>query len=499
VPTVSLAAGGPTEVAADALVVTAFDDGLGAAATAVDGALGGALTEVWEARAFRGRFAERHSLPTLGRLPSRAVVLVGLGRRDQLDTYRLHNALQFAGQTARGRGARRVAVCLDADLPQSLGADVARALATGLLLANFDQGVVAKSNREDASPEIEHIEVVGPTVDDVGSALEEARVLAEATNQARLWAATPANRLTPTLFGVAAREFLEQRGVEVEVLDREQLEAEGMGALLGVAKGSDEPPVMVIGRYDGGRPDGPRLGLVGKGITFDTGGISLKPAGGMERMKYDMSGGAAVVAALGAIAELRLPVNVVAVVPATENMPSGHAYKPGDVLRSLSGKTIEVVNTDAEGRIILADGLAKARQLGATHLVDAATLTGAAIVALGHVTAAMMGNDRALVELVTRAAREAGDRVTELPLYPEYDVCLRSEVADMKNVGDRAAGTINGAVFLREFVEGTPWVHLDIAGIAWNDQSDLTVVPKGPTGSPVRTLVHLARGFATTG
>ena len=253
---------------------------------------------------------------------------------------------------------------------------------------------------------------------------------------------------------------------------------------------------MITVRWDGGAPDGPRLALVGKGITFDTGGISIKPATGMDAMKFDMGGGAAVLGAMWAIAQLKPAANIIGVVPATENMPGGHAYKPGDVLTSLSGTTIEVTNTDAEGRIILSDGLAYARKLGATHLVDVATLTGAIVVALGHVNAGLFSNDAALAELVQRAARRAGDRVAPMPMDPEYDVCLTSDVADVKNLGGRQGGAISAAVFLREFAGELPWVHLDIAGTVWNDQGDQTQIPKGPSGAPVRTFVHLAFEFA---
>jgi leucyl aminopeptidase len=496
----------PTEARTDAVIVTAFEDGLSDAAAAVDRALEGLLAEMRESREIRGKFAESTVIRTLGRLPARHLLVLGLGRRDQLDSFRLHNAFQFAGKALRGRGVRGVSAYLDRSLVDSVAdgaagsdanAEAIRAVATALLLANFDQGAT-KTEHDDDHPSIERVHVGGVAAGgDIQRALDEAVVLAEATNQARAWAATPSNLLTPTLFAESAKRLYEGTGLEVEVMRREDLEREGMGALLGVAQGSEEPPVMVVVRYDGGRPDGPRLGLVGKGITFDTGGISIKPANGMERMKYDMSGGAAVLAAMWAIARLGPPVNVVAVVPSTENMPGGRAYKPGDILKSASGKTIEVLNTDAEGRIVLADGLTKARRLGATHIVDAATLTGSVVIALGHVTAGLMSNDRGFTARVEQAARRAGDRVSELPMFPEYDVCLRSDVADMKNVGDRAAGTINGAVFLREFVEDVPWVHLDIAGLGWNDQADMSQIPKGPTGAPVRTLVHLALAFAS--
>jgi leucyl aminopeptidase len=238
------------------------------------------------------------------------------------------------------------------------------------------------------------------------------------------------------------------------------------------------------------------LALVGKGITFDTGGISIKPALGMERMKSDMGGGAAVLSALHTLAVLQVPCNVIGIVPATENMPGGRALKPGDVVSAIDGTTIEVVNTDAEGRVVLADGLALAQRLGATHIVDVATLTGAVVVALGHVTAALMSSDAPLTQLVQRAAEQAGDRFAELPMHPEYDVCLRSEVADVRNWAGREAGAINAAVFVRAFSGRLPWVHLDIAGTAWNEQANMRDIPRGPSGAPVRTLVWLARLFA---
>jgi leucyl aminopeptidase len=491
-PTLELSTRPLAEADADALIVTAFEDGLSSAAEQADTALDGLLAEMREGKEFRGKFAERPVIHTLGRLPARRLLALGLGKRDQLDAFRLHNAFQFAGTALRKQGVRRLAVYADPETVAALGngtaasaADVVRAVATGLLLGNFE-GDLNKSEPE-PDPGIERIEIAGLDGDEAAlrAALAEAEVLAEASNRVRTWAAAPSNTLTPRILAQQAAALYEGTGLEVEVLHRADLEREGMGALLGVARGSDEPPVMIVVRHDGGRPDGPRLALVGKGITFDTGGISLKPAAGMDMMKWDMGGGAAVLAAMWAIARLDPRANVIGVVPATENMPGGRAYKPGDVLVSKSGKTIEVTNTDAEGRIILADGLAKARELGATHLVDVATLTGACVVALGHVASGLMTNNP-----------ELGNRVAELPLHPEYDVALRSDVADMKNAAGREAGAITAAVFIREFVGDTPWVHLDIAGPVWNDQGDMTVIPKGPTGTPVRTFVHLARAFA---
>ena len=495
------------DASADAVLVTMFQDGLSPAAVKADAALDGAIGEMQTAKELSGKFAQRALLRTLGRLRAKRLMVLGLGKPAQLDSYRLHNAFWLAGGALRAAGVRSVTVFADPDIAGALanagrpatGEDVARAVVTGLLLGNWDGGVTKTIDEEGTRDKaIEHIELAGFEGSDIAAAVTEAQVLARATNEVRTWVTMPSNRLTPTLFAAEAERLFEGTGLEVEVLRKADLERLGMGALLGVAKGSDEPPVMICVRWDGGRPDQPRLGLVGKGITFDTGGISIKPAGGMEMMKSDMGGGAAVLGAMWAIAQLKIPANVVGIVPATENMPGGHAYKPGDVLTSRSGKTIEVLNTDAEGRIILADGLAQAREMGATHLVDVATLTGAVIVALGHATTGLMTNDEQLGEMVAEAAARGGDRVSELPMFPEYDVCLESQVADVANVGvSRTAGSISAAVFLREFVNELPWVHLDIAGTSWNAQGELKMVPSGPSGTPVRTFVHLARKFSS--
>jgi leucyl aminopeptidase len=497
---------GVTEVDSDAVVVTAFEDSLSPAAQEVDRALDGLLTEMRDGKELSGKFAERTVVHTLGRLPAKRVMVVGLGKPKQLDTFRLHNAFWFAGAALRKQGAHSVSAYLDGSVVDAISGangdagaslyDTVHGVATGLLMGNF-KGELNKSEKSENGGSIEQVAVGGlDGREGVDEALRQAVVLAEATNQVRTWVTAPSNTLTPTLLAKAAQTLYEGTGLEVEVLDKAALEREKAGALLGVARGSDEPPVMIAVRWDGGRPDGPRLALVGKGITFDTGGISIKPSGGMEMMKFDMGGGAAVLAAMWAISQLKPKANVIGVVPATENMPSGHAYKPGDVLTSMSGKTIEVLNTDAEGRIILADGMEWARRMGATHMVDVATLTGAIVVALGHPNAGLFTNDEGFAAMVRTAGRRGGDRFAMMPMHPEYDVCLTSEVADMKNIGGREAGSISAAVFLREFVGELPWVHLDIAGTVWNDQGDMTQIPKGPSGTPVRSFVHLAFEFA---
>jgi leucyl aminopeptidase len=280
-------------------------------------------------------------------------------------------------------------------------------------------------------------------------------------------------------------------GLKCEVYGADKIKELKMGAFWGVSQGSDEPPALIVLRYEpAGAPTGPVLGLVGKGITFDTGGISIKPAERMEDMKYDMSGGASVIAAMSAIGKLKPKLNVIGIVPATENMPGGKATKPGDIVKAMNGKTIEVINTDAEGRLILADGLCYARKLGATKIVDAATLTGACVIALGHASSAAVTNNDAFVAEFLAAAKPTGERYWQMPYYEDYTIQMKSDIADLKNTGGRAAGTLTAAAFLREFVDGTPWIHLDIAGTAYLDNESAWQA-KGPTGTPVRAFLAL--------
>ena len=329
-------------------------------------------------------------------------------------------------------------------------------------------------------------------------AVERGRILGESSNLARDLCNEPSNVLTPSVFAERAAAIGGGAGLGVEILDEDEIARLGMGLLLGVARGSAEPPRVIVLRHDPpGAPAAPVLGLVGKGITFDTGGISIKPADGMERMKDDMAGGAAVICAMRAIALLKAPIRVIGVVPATENMPGGRAIKPGDVLTGASGKTVEVINTDAEGRLILGDGLWYAQQLGATHLVDVATLTGACVVALGQGRVRALRPARRLGRRRCAGPRgRAGDRCWPMPLYDEYAEQLRSEIADMMNSGGRAGGACTAAMFLKEFAGGLPWAHLDIAGTAWADEAK-PWQPKGPTGVAVRTLAELAFTSAT--
>jgi leucyl aminopeptidase len=327
--------------------------------------------------------------------------------------------------------------------------------------------------------------------------MNEARIMGESQNFTRELVNEPSNRMTPTTLADHARKMAQEVGLKIEVYGGDKIQELKMGAFWGVAQGSDEPPALIVLRYEpAGAPATPVLGLVGKGVTFDTGGISIKPSDGMEKMKYDMAGGAAMLGAMRAIALLKPRVNVTCIVCATENMPSGKAQKPGDVQIAMSGKSIEIINTDAEGRLVLADGLFYARQLGCTHLVDAATLTGAVVVALGYVNAGVFANDEKLYERFNKALAKAGEKFWRMPLDDEYKDNIRSSIADIVNSGGRWGGAVNAAMFLKEFAEDTPWLHLDIAGTAWMEEAKPWIA-KGPSGIAVRSLVELARDFSS--
>jgi len=486
----------PEKAEADALILPIFEGQakLPPEAVALDKKLKGAITQLLADREFRGKFMELVPVHNLNSLPSKWTVLVGVGKPQDLDMVRLRNALQAAGRVLRKRGHRRVTVILPKDVAaRASSADVARAVTEGIGLSNFDVGSL-KTRHEHAVTQIGALSIVGLDGDKAASAaVKDAVVLADATNRIREWVNAPANAFTPTVFVEKVKEAVKGTGLDLKVLEVDDMRRLKMGALLAVARGSDEPAKMIVIRYNGGRKGGPMLALVGKGITFDSGGISIKPAQHMEMMKSDMGGGAAVVGAMLAIAELEPKINVIGVVPTTENMPSGHAIKPGDVVTGSGGKTIEIINTDAEGRLILSDGITYAVKEGATHIVDIATLTGSIMRTLGPLAIGAFGNDPTLMDLVRRAADLAGERVWELPTWADYDGLIDSEIADIKNSTVPWAGATTAALFLREFVEGRPWVHLDIAGSAWQDTSELKTVPRGPTGSGVRLMAQLAR------
>jgi leucyl aminopeptidase len=418
------------------------------------------------------------------------VLAVGLGARKEIDAERLRVAAALAAKEA----SRLEAGSLAWALPDMDGSAAAEAIVTGTILAGFRFDRFRSSDDGNKSPRLERLTLLGPA--ELADPAETARVAAEAQNRARDLQSTPANVATPTFLAERAEEIATASpALSVEVLGRPEIEAKKMGGLLAVSQGGPQEPKLITLRYSGGG-DGPTLGLVGKGVTFDTGGISLKPGAGMHEMKMDMSGAAAVLEAVAAVAELELPLDVIAVVPSTENMPSGTAVKPGDVITQYNGVTVEVNNTDAEGRLILADALAYAIELGAERVVDLATLTGAVTIALGSTYAALISNDDALADEVFRAGADSGELVWRLPLHPEYKELMKGKVADLSNLASkRKAGTISAASFLEEFVGETPWAHVDIAGTAWDVGREY--VGADASGFGVRLLVELARHLSS--
>jgi leucyl aminopeptidase len=461
----------PPETRADTIAVGVFEGE--AIAHDVDGVLQ-SLVDAGEARSGLRKVAVTHA-------GGRRYVLAGLGRRDAFDAERARVAAAAVAGRAKELGTR----ILCWELPHHVEAP---GFVEGTVLAAYEYREY-KSGDDDGSP-IE--ELIVSAHHDVAADVEHAGVAAEATNAARDLQNAPGNELTPARLAERARAL---GGVEVDVWGRDQIEAAGMGAFAAVARGSDQEPQLITIRYDPPEVAGPVLGYVGKGVTFDSGGISIKPATKMSEMKFDMSGAAAVLEATGAIARLGLPVRVVSVLGATENLPSGRSVKPGDIVRAKTGTTIEVINTDAEGRMVLADCLAHAIDQGAERLVDLATLTGAIVTTFGNTYAGLFGTDDGWCAEVEAAGRRAGELSWRLPLHDEYDELIKSRYADIANaVEARKAGSITAAQFLRRFTGDVPWVHLDVAGTAY--ESGKPYAPKGGAGFGVRTLIELARANA---
>jgi leucyl aminopeptidase len=484
-----------SDIDADLIVVPVFEgDDLRDEPTLDEGS-GGELGHARARGAFRGSLYE--ILLTTGSAvawKTRRVAFVGAGKPAAFTADRLRRIAVVGGLAARQWRLTRVAVLARA----ACGIHAERAaqvIAEGVTLANYDGGAY----RTQGDPPTWLSEALVRVTEDLVAAATAARrgvVLGECSNQARDLVNEPSNRLTPATMADRGATLAKDAGLGVEVLDERRIAALNMGLLLGVAQGSKEPPRLLVLRHDPvGAAPGVTLGLVGKGITFDTGGISIKPADNMDKMKDDMSGGAAVICAMAAMARLGLPVRCLGLVPMTENMPGGAAFKPGDVLTSAAGTTVEILNTDAEGRLVLGDAVWYARELGATHIVDLATLTGACVVALGKSTTGLFGAPDRFVEAVRRAGERAGDRSWPLPVFDDYKELYKSEIADFANAGGRWAGAITGALFVKEFAGDLPWVHMDIAGTAWAEDAT-PYQPKGATGVGVRTLVELAADVA---
>ena len=479
---------------AEAAVVGLYEDGDArrGSAAAVDGILDGLIGRVLEAGEFKGKYGTASLLHAPEGVPFRRVILVGLGKRGDLDVRRLIGAAVALGRFAADKGCTSLVMPALGREARGIGVpESVAAVAEGLERSTFDVGSL-KSERETTGT-IEEVFIADLQASDrrkARRAIDVGAAVGAGANLARDLANTPGNRLSPAELAERAQAVAVEGGLEVEVLDEKTMKQLGMGAILAVGQGSSRPPRMVVLRHAAGRGDR-CVAFVGKGITFDSGGISIKPSSGMEKMKYDMSGAATVLGAMHAVARIKPKVNVLGLMGCAENLPGPTASRPGDVVAARTGTTIEIITTDAEGRLVLADTLAYAIEQGATHLVDLATLTGACSVALGAEAAGLMTNSAGWARDVQRAAKRAGERLWELPMFDEYRDAIVSKVADIKNVGKaREAGTIAGGMFLREFVGDTPWVHLDIAGVAWADNGK-PHRPYGPTGFGVGTLVQL--------
>ena len=458
----------------------------------VDQKLGGQLTDLRKSGEFSGKPNNMALLHIDGKLGARRVLLVGLGSRETVTLERIRQAMGTAVKRARSVKAKGI-VSVIPDVPKTTGHvnEVAQAMVEGVILGDYRFNEY-RTDRSDENHTLQSCTILAPSsssLAEVKKGTTRGRILGEATCFVRDLCNHPANVMTPSRVVTEARKIAKESKVRLKVLDRRQQEKLGMGGLLGVSRGSIEPPQFIILEYIGGPRTQKPIVFVGKTVTFDSGGISLKPSENMEQMKADMTGGAEVLATIRAASRLKLPMNVIGLLPVTENMPGGRATKPGDILNMLSGKTVEVQNTDAEGRLILADGLAYATRLKPACVIDIATLTGAAIVALGQFAIGMLGNDDGLKDGFRKAGNQAGERVWEMPLWDEYFEQLKSDVADMRNIGGRGAGMITAGMFLSKFVGNHPWVHLDIASTDWSS-GERPYIPKGPTGTGTRLLIQ---------
>jgi leucyl aminopeptidase len=483
-----------TQVQTGALIVNHFENvsQLEGATASLDKALKGAISALIEQGDIKGKPGEITLIPTLGAIPAKRVAVIGLGKKTDLTPNKIRAAMAEICRWLRQRGVNDIATLIHGTGVNGISLERAsQALTEGALLGLYTFRR-HKTDKENGLNGIGQLSILSSEKEKpfIEQAVNKATILAEAANWARDLVNEPSNFLTPSRMAEYAREIAEKNGLSIEIFDRDEIEKMGMGGLLGVSKGSQQLPKFMVLNYKGDHTDEIGVALVGKGITFDSGGISIKPSEGMSDMKGDMAGGASVLAAISAISQLKAKINVVAIVPATENMPSGTAQKPGDVIAAMNGKTIEVLNTDAEGRLILADALSYAVKLGAKRIIDVATLTGACHVALGSICTGAFANNQELADAIIDAGSETGEFMWQMPMFDEYKEDLKSDIADIKNIGGRYGGAITAAKFLSEFVANTPWVHLDIAGTFDTDKEKGYLV-KGATGIPVRTLVDV--------
>jgi len=485
--------GNITDIKAGAIILGCYQDTkhMDDIVEAVDNVLKGAISNLIKQGDIKGKPGEYTLLYSCGLMPTDRIIIAGMGKKKDLTTGKISGSVADACRRLRQKGVSDIATSL-------LGAGINR-IKTDRATQAITEGAVLGlyrfrhyiTKKEDNSKEVKELQIVVTEKEksQVERAIKKGRIIAESANWARDLVNEPSNFMTPEKMAEAARGLAKDYGLSIEVLEKDQITQAGMGGLLGVSRGSQQPPKFIILAYKGRDSNEVDIALAGKGITFDSGGISIKPSEGMGDMKGDMAGGASVLGTLRAIAQLKPKVNVTALVPATENLPSGTAMKPGDVITAMNGKTIEVLNTDAEGRLILADALSYAKNIGAKSIIDVATLTGACQIALGNICTGAFSNNQELVDKVVAAGNEVGERAWQLPMFAEYREQLKSDIADIKNIGTRYGGAITAAKFLEDFVGDTPWVHLDIAGTSDTDKEKGYLV-KGATGIPVRTLVN---------
>jgi len=462
----------------------------------LDQTANGLLRSLAKSGELTGKTLEMTLIHAPAGLKAARLLLVGAGKREQFTSATLRKLAGAALRYLKARSVKQLAFLVREN---NATEESAQAIAEGVLTANFETDKYKTEKKNDKS--VDTVLLTGYSDAERSAAekgLARGRIIAESQNFARDLINEPSNKLTPKILAEKAEAMAKQAGLAVEILDEKKITELKMGALLSVSQGGPEPPRVMVVTYTPAnpKPGAPVIGLIGKAVTFDTGGISIKPADGMEKMKYDMAGGATMLGVMRALAGLKPNVKVICVVPATENMPGGTAQKPGDIQTAMSGKTIEVLNTDAEGRLILADAVHYAKQLGATHLVDAATLTGAIVVALASINVGVFGGaDQAWTDKVLASAKAVGEKMWQMPMDDEYREFIKGTVADIQNIGSgKGGGSITGAWFIREFAGDTPWVHLDIAGTAWNDDAKPWLA-KGPTGVALRTLVNLAMSY----
>jgi len=489
---IKIASGNIREIEADAIVFYLYEgtDRFEGELAEIDTALEGEISRLLNRGEIKGKPGQFTIIHSLGKLPGSRVVICGMGKEDELNLNGIRKVIAEACRLLEKNNLETVAAVTFGN--NRIPADKSsQAMTEGALLGtyNFRRHITKEAEHGN----IRQLTIITPDDSlrsEMESGCEKGAIIAGAVMGARDMVNEPANYMTPSHMAKIAGETGDEAGLEVTILEKEDMQELGMGALLGVARGSEQPPKFIVMKYNGGKTSDTEIALIGKAITFDSGGISIKPSAGMEEMKDDMSGGAAVIAAMGAIARLKPEINVLGLVPATENLPSGNALKPGDVITQMEGKTIEIISTDAEGRLALSDAIGYARKQGVKRIVDVATLTGAIQISLGDVCTGAFANNQELADIVIAAGEEAGERIWQMPMYDEYKEQNKSDVADIKNTGGRSAGSITAALFLGEFVGDVPWVHLDIAGTAYTDKTKGYTV-KGATGVPVRTLVNL--------